>query len=231
MPKHFSLRLVLVAVTVACIALGASMMPVERRRRAVQAIQAVGGETGVWHEQTASETFPITLLRRWLPADYFDEVWDVRLTSNHASLVDETRVTDELLAQMEPLSRLRWLLLDNARITDEGLVHLERLTDLEVLSLSDTQVTDAGLAHLQGLTRLEAIYLRNTQVGDAGLDHLCGLTNLRALDLGDSRVTGEGSARLQKALPNCQINLSTQRLTFPLPRTKSPRRRKPRSPQ
>jgi hypothetical protein len=40
---------------------------------------------------------------------------------------------------------------------------------------------------------------------DAGLVHLAALTNLEELNLQRTQVTAEGAARLQKALPKCQI--------------------------
>ena len=67
-------------------------------------------------------------------------------------------------------------------------------------------VTDAGLVHLKGLARLEKLDLTNTQITDAGLVHLKGLTKLQRLNFWDTQVTYEGVKKLQKALPNCEIN-------------------------
>ena len=61
-------------------------------------------------------------------------------------------------------------------------VGVDYYASVERLLLSSTQVTDAGLEHLKGLTALQWLLLSNTQVTDAGV------------------------ARLQQALPNCEIH-------------------------
>jgi hypothetical protein len=49
------------------------------------------------------------------------------------------------------------------------------------------------------------LYLKDTQVSDAGLGHLQSLSGLNEVWLGGTRVTPEGAAELQKALPNCHV--------------------------
>ena len=95
---------------------------------------------------------------------------------------------------------------ENKQLGDADLMRLTALIDLEYLNLNDTQVTDAGLTHLKELTNLERLDLEGTQVTDAGLVHLIELTNLDHLWLGNTHVTDEGVEKLQKVLPNCEIN-------------------------
>ena len=78
---------------------------------------------------------------------------------------------------------------------------------LQELSLTETQITDAGLVHLQVLTLLQDLSLRDTQVTDAGLIHLKRLNQLENIYLRGTRVTDRGIAELQKALPDCVINI------------------------
>ena len=59
--------------------------------------------------------------------------------------------------------------------------------------------------HLKGLTSLKSLNLIYTQITDAGLVHLAGLTSLQGLFLEETQVTDAGVARLQEALPNCEI--------------------------
>jgi hypothetical protein len=148
---QFSLGTAFLVVTALCVGLSLWVVPAQRQRRAVKAIEALGGTvdyvpflalvqgSGV-SDPRASETFPITFLRRWLPPDYFDDVLTVLLT--------------------------------NTRLTDAGLVHLRGLTSLQTLGLGNTQNTDAGLAHLQGRTGLQNLSLGGSQVTDAGLAQL-----------------------------------------------------------
>lgn len=105
------------------------------------------------------------------------------------------------LVYLGELKGLTQLLLDNAPVTDAGL-----LAKLETLDLHATPVTDARLVHLAGLTKLNSLYLNDTAVTDAGLVHLSGLKGLTYLSLRNTQVTDAGVAKLQKALPNCQID-------------------------
>jgi hypothetical protein len=133
MPKQFSLRLMLVVVTALSIALGVWGIPAERQRRAVQAIQAVGGKVGYVSRSS--------FLGQWLPQDYLHDISAVSLTGTH--------VTDDELAHVEPLLKVRLLLLADAPVTDAGLLHLEGLTALEELSFVNIQATDEGIARLR----------------------------------------------------------------------------------
>ena len=98
-------------------------------------------------------------------------------------LLQDTRVTDMGLTQLESLAGLQKLGLNGTQITDSGLGHLKGLVNLQELFLADTQITDVGLEHLKGLTGLEKLVLDDTQVTDTGLDQLKGLTNLKVLFL------------------------------------------------
>lgn len=220
---QFSLRSGFIMVTLLCVALSLWVVPAERQRRRVAAIEAMGGAvdyvpflalvegSGV-SDPRASEAFPVTLLRRWLPPDYFDEVLTVLLTNTRltdagldhvrglTSLqtlgLGNTQDTDAGLARLR-LTGLQQLFLGGSQVTDAGLAQLQGLTGLQDLSLGGTQVTDAGLVYLQGLTSLQGLGLNDTQVTDAGLAHLQGLTGLQTLRLDNTQVTDAGLAHLQ----------------------------------
>jgi hypothetical protein len=220
---QLSLRTVFLLVTVLCVALGRWVTTAERQRQAVAAIEATGGfidyvpflalveGSGVTNPRE-SEAFPVTLLRHWLPPDYFDEVLQVHLTNTRlteAGLVHlrgltdlqtlglgNTQDTDAALARLR-LTGLQQLWLGGSQVTDAGLAHLQGLTGLQDLSLGSTQVTDAGLVYLRGLTSLQTLALNDTQITDAGLAHLQGLTSLQTLRLDNTQVTDAGLAHLQ----------------------------------
>jgi hypothetical protein len=218
-----SLRTVLVLVTLLCIALSMWVVPAERQRRAVAAIEKLGGHVSyAAHNQAPGEASLVSLLQRNLPKDYFDHVESVDLNS--------TRVTDAELAHLKGLTSLQQLFLDETQVTDAGLAHLEGLRGLQRLNVIHTKITDAGLVYLQGMTNLKWLDLsRSTELADAGLVNLQGMTNLQLLSLSGSRVTDAGLAHLQglrglqhlillrtkvtsaglselrRALPNCQI--------------------------
>ena len=159
-----SLRTVFVFVTLFCVALSLWLVPAERRRRPVAAIEASGGKVFFVGSQTANESSPLALLRRWLPKPYLDQVCSVYLGN--------TQVTDAGLAHLKGLTALQGLDLENTQVTDAGLAHLKGLTRLRFLMLNNTHVKDAGLPHFRKLTALQGLWLNGTQVTDAGVTKL-----------------------------------------------------------
>ena len=57
---------------------------------------------------------------------------------------------------------------------------------------------------LKGLPKLQTLDISGTPVDDSDL-HTTPLKDLRLLALHGTKVTAEGVAKLQKALPNCKI--------------------------
>ncbi len=208
---QFSMRTVIAVVTLLCVALSLWVVPAERRRRAVAAVEVLGGTVTFVDSQTTNESSPIAFLRRWLPQAYFDEAESVNLFLDDATDADlahfqgltslqgleltGTQVTDAGLAHLQGMTSLKRLSLQSTQITDAGLAHLRGLTGLRTLSLNNTQITDAGLAHLQGLTSLRWLSITNTPVTDAGLDNFNGLTGLQVLSLSYTQVIGDRPQR------------------------------------
>ena len=237
---QLSLRTVFVLIALLCVVLSLWVVPAERQRRTVAAIEAMGGAvdyapilahiegSGV-SDPRESEAFPKTFLRRWLPPDYFDEVLIVLLqntrltdaklahlrglTSLQSLALDNTQNTDAGLAHLQGRTGLQYLALGRSQVTDAGLAHLQGLTGLRDLSLGGTQVTDAGLVYLQGLTSLQQLTLANTQVTDAGLAHVRGLTGLQGLRLDNTQVTDAGLAHLQHLTGLRWLDLTNTQVT------------------
>jgi hypothetical protein len=61
------------------------------------------------------------------------------------------------------------------------------------------------LKDLAGLKRLDRLILNRTPIGDANVKDLAVLSQLKMVDLLDSRLTDQGMAQLQKALPGVAI--------------------------
>ncbi len=106
---------------------------------------------------------------------------------------------------LEHMPRLAHLDLTDTLLDDEHASVLARLTRLKVLSLAYTKITAVSLQHLAELTELQELNLYGTDVSDEALRHLFGLKKLRQLWLGERKVTSQGVAELQKALPDCEI--------------------------
>jgi hypothetical protein len=90
--------------------------------------------------------------------------------------------TDYLLVELCEHRQVRGLLLEQSDLTDAGMASIGGLRGLVYLSLDSTAITDTGLRHLEKMKGLQVLNLRRCP-----------------------NVTDEGVARLQKALPECEI--------------------------
>ena len=103
------------------------------------------------------------------------------LTNLH--LGHASRITDADLAEALPgLTRLRKLHVDRMKFSEEAAAATATLTNLTYLLVANTTtLNDAALARLTPLTRLNELVIEGT------------------------RVTPEGVAAFQQALPNCRV--------------------------
>jgi hypothetical protein len=118
---------------------------------------------------------------------------------------EPTRITDEALRHLWKCPRLEGLSLWETKITDAGLPLLAQCPNLTGLDLDETLVTDTGLESLLQFPNLQHLSLAQTSTSDAALDHLQRMKQLEYLDVRDTNVTDDGVARLQTALPHCEI--------------------------
>jgi hypothetical protein len=178
---QFSLKAMLVVLTLVAVATSALVGWVDRQRRAVERVQQLGGRVDYansekpWREGDTlrNDSWLVHQLRKWLPRDYFDSVLRVELQQ-----------TD---------------------VSDADIRYLKGLTRLEILDLSYTEITDAGLGHVMGFSRLKDLYLDHTQVTDDGIAQLKGLGKLEIVFVACPNVSLEGAAKLQRELPNCDV--------------------------
>ena len=118
-------------------------------------------------------------------------------------------VSDTDLAGLDSLKRLFSLkeldLSGCEEVTDTGLVHLQILTTIESLSLGHRFQRDP--IHIKyRASREDYIIFGSCAITDVGLAHLSRLTALKFIHLsGCIKITEEGVAALQAALPNCKI--------------------------
>ena len=159
---QYSLRTLLLIVTLfalPCGWLGVKMQQARRQRQAAAAIEMSGGVV-YWTEPSG----PIWL-RTLLGDDCFKQVRSVSTSTE--------------LENLKSLPQLQWLYLSGSNVTDAGLENLKGLSRIEELSLAGTDVTDAGLENIEGLSQLEMLFLAGTNFTDAGLEHIKGMTQLR----------------------------------------------------
>jgi Leucine-rich repeat (LRR) protein len=114
---------------------------------------------------------------------------DVDDAGNVVSITAGGVVTDELLAQLAKLPRLRDLTIETTKdVTEAGLKHLAKMSELEKLSLSSVNVEGRGLGDeairaVTGLKRLRDLSLRECGTTDAGVRLLEGMQQLTRLEL------------------------------------------------
>lgn len=159
------------------------------------------------------------------------------LTNLRALGLGMSSVEDSSLVQISELTNLIFLDVTGAPITDTGVQHLSKLQRLESLALVSTQIsdksmvvvaelprlmsldirgcniTDAGLAQLANTDTLVELVAHPTENGgglitDEGLAHLQKISTLKRVQLAGNPVTPFGVAKLQAALPGCEIQMN-----------------------
>lgn len=89
---------------------------------------------------------------------------------------------------------------------DADLQRLAGLSELEFLRLHNaTQLTNQALEYLAQIRNLKSLDLTAASVNDAGVPLLEKFTTLELLHLTNAKVTPQGVAQLQQALPDCRI--------------------------
>ena len=210
---QFSIRSLLVLVVV--VALPCSWLAVElqKAKGQMKVVDELSNEGGGllfdWEFDGSSSSLRnpeppgLGWLRYWLGNEFFG---DVVFVSIDPDLVNEGYYfTDDWLEQLRCLTRLKTWRIAYSSATNAGLAHLRGFMQLKELVLDGTPITDAGLVHIDGLRQLRDLSLSGTPITDGGLEHLKGLTQLERLCLYGTQVTNAGVAKLQQALPNCEI--------------------------
>ncbi len=158
--------------------------------------------------------------RPW-PTFFFGDRWQRRAFAVYAESAKVTRRELELIGQLHELStlsigqgdfsdddlaslanlpRLRELTLRRCPIDGSGLKHIPAEIPLERLSLSFSPIDDVSLKHVARWKSLEHLELSATQITDTGLNCLAGLENLDRLTLDHTAVTDLGIRRLVKMI-------------------------------
>jgi hypothetical protein len=210
---RFSLRTLLVAVTIFCVWLGLKVNAARRQREAVAAMERAGA-TVIFDYQlmpvvNAAGRMAIDAnsippgpawLRNLFGDDFFRTVMCVRLDNRH--------IADSDFARLADFSKLSALCLDGTRIVrqagsespiqDQDLAALEGLTRLEHLDLRNSQVSGSSLLHcLGGLKQIRHLELSDTHVDDEALQWIGARADLEYLAIDGTRITDNGLASLR----------------------------------
>jgi hypothetical protein len=148
-------------------------------------------------------------------------------------------VTDEGVAHLTGLAKLKNLHLSGSQVTDEALHSLSQIAALETLSMQQNQFTDLALEYASRLpnlksliidngakftdegmrpvskmSKLETLWLQSTGISDEGLRPLHGLKSLRSLLLNgpESGLTQEAIEELREATPGVTVRFGGKSL-------------------
>jgi hypothetical protein len=196
--KRFSIRTMLLLVSLIAAALGASVYMIDDFRQQARSLAVVHRLNG------RAEFIPAQgpAWKRWLVTtmlgdDAFAEVAIVNLRGQ--------KVDDKTLEQLSGLGHLRELDLDGTLITDAGTHVLKSFPKLRSLSLRFTDISDESTETIAGLESLIWLYLTHTKVSDASIENLSKLKHLDELYVRWTKITDAGSDQLTKSLPGCGV--------------------------
>jgi hypothetical protein len=153
-PK-FSLRVLLIAVTILAVSLGLRLRRIQHQKRAIAEIASMGGEIYFEYNYANGGFNPDadSPMSRWLYPIYGPG----KLRTVHFSGTtsdDDLKVLPQSLAQLPNFTLLSF---DHSNIGDATLAGLKGSTNFSHLNLDGTRVTDQGLAHVLNFQQLESI--------------------------------------------------------------------------
>jgi hypothetical protein len=159
---RFSLKTLLVMMTVLAVWLGLYAKKFRDRKEAVAAIETLDGAMGIKY-----------LGPEWLRKLINDEkyFWDPAGVHFNEPLTDGD--LDHVVGYLTHFQRLRDLTLQGSTITDNGLALLLPLREKLVwLDISNTPISDAAISDLKRFSGLRTLRLQNTRITPAGIAEL-----------------------------------------------------------
>jgi Leucine Rich repeat len=226
---QFSLRTMMVVVTLLCVWMGITAHRANRQRRAVERLTSHGDGISYDYQTDEHGSFMLpvnapppsppgpTWLRRLIGVDYFvtvvgadmyvkgagdDSIGDLSDLPQLRFLgVHGPGVTGSDLARLSKLPQLRDLGLYDNSIMDSDWEFVGQLTHLKGLVLGGSNVTDTSLERIAGLDDLEELRMVGCPITDIGIQHIKRLRHLKFLDIRGTGVTDAGAADLKRAFP------------------------------
>lgn len=208
---RFSLRTLLIAVTLLCIVLGTWIGRARRVDYAVEHFRRLGGDFG-YHSQLlpdghVSWDTPIrgpAWVRKLFGDNLFDSPAHLELGNKHPfkdpdllPLGHLTELRQLFVGEQNEISGGGWVALeglvrlqdlfvkqDKPRSTDAMLSHVAALKELESLQVTPSNFTADGVAHLKSLTKLRNLHLGQVMNLAAAMEHLKALPNLEGMSMG-----------------------------------------------
>ena len=202
---RFSLRTLVLAVTLFCIWLGVTANRANRRRQAVETLRKSkievlydyeADENGYRIPQPSPSPPGPDWLRDVIGVDYF-------ATAVGVFIGPKAEVNDETFRSLADLPHLKNLDLRNVGVTDSRVAQLTNLNELRVLVVTAPSLTDNGWGFLEHLPCVTSLRLAGPNVNDSTLSHIKELASLKGFILIDHEVTDAGLMYLQ-SLPHLE---------------------------
>jgi len=159
--------------------LGNVFTHVRNQRQIARRIGALGG-TCAYDNLLSDRLSPVwaNLTRNIVDEDTFAHVVGVSFNFYHNDVV-----SDDDLALLASIPRLRFVDLCGPGITNNGLAHFTKLSQLKRLNLYETRVTATGISESPIAMLLEELRLGGSTANDASLEQISRLSNLRSLTI------------------------------------------------
>lgn len=193
---QFSVRSVLIAMTLFAVWFGLRMDRARRQQKAVAVLRERGSVLYESHFQgpglSARFEKPAPWGPKWLRAivgnDFFDRVRTVWLTESPS---------DDDLAYLRDLPDVESLIISSNYVTGKGVEHLQGLTSLKELILGRNKLTDADLAHLEPLQELRYLNVL-CSMSDRAVESLAVLKNLEELHISNVAASSTGASAMHE---------------------------------
>ena len=160
---RYSLRSLLIAITIGGILLGLWVRSAERQRKAVAKLTDAGARVWYGLDEMGKP-------RPWLAT--IIDVIGIDYVSSPISVALEMDDSDASLIYLRDLPPLEALYLQHTDISGKGLETIRTLPHLAVLNLSDTNIDDTALMVLHDMTSLRHLSVTGTAVTDKGIAEL-----------------------------------------------------------
>ena len=214
---QYSLRTLLVALTVISVVLGISVQLAWRQRDVVDAIRK---KTGVmvqydYQDEHSRSKNPSGIAAQPLGAKLLgiDMVADVVGVTVMGWERGPAPFDDTDMALVSAFSKLKYLRLDGTKVTDHGLGSLVDLRHLKSVYLRGFPVTDAGVKYIAQLPELSALILDcPNAINEAGFAMLAR-SPMTFLDLRDTPITDSDLLELARSNTLKEIHLSGRQLS------------------
>jgi hypothetical protein len=215
---QYSLRTLLVALTVVSVVVGISVQRARRQRDAVDAIRTKRGvmvqydyEDEHSRSKNRSGTAAQPFNARLLGIDMVADVVGVMVMGWRGS---DAPFDDSDMALVSAFSKLKYLRLDGTKVTDHGLGSLVDLRHLKSVYLRGSPVTDAGVKYIAQLPELSALILDcPNAINEAAFAMLAQSPSLTFLDLRDTPITDSDLLELARSNTLKEIHLSGRQLS------------------